>query len=249
MAAFENAAVENFEDRILEHVQTFFPIHFKILGEEQTREVIRLGFARAERHGIMTERDTYLYIGLIFMLGSYFDSDPQLPWAADILGGENVRVDATRVERLDEQAMSYLNRVAGPDNEHLRAALSRLQGLPLQTWSRPPTEDFRRYLHMQLFNLFPEKYQVISEPNLSELMEKGKKAAGHHGISSERGITIYMGLMVLLGAGFDRDPQYPWATAILGDKSLADPDAKSDQLYQGAMAHLNRWLSHAETED
>lgn len=43
---------------------------------------MRYGLQRAESRNLQTERDAYLYLALMFMLGSLFDEDPQLPWAA-----------------------------------------------------------------------------------------------------------------------------------------------------------------------
>ena len=82
MAAFEKIAVRRFEDGLLDHLRTFFPEHAATLGEKQLGRVMRYGLQRAESRNLQTERGVYLYLALMFMLGSLFDEDPQLPWAA-----------------------------------------------------------------------------------------------------------------------------------------------------------------------
>lgn len=82
MEAFENVAVQRFEEGLLDHLQTFFPQHAATLGETQLGRVARYGLQRAESRGLKTERAVYLYVALMFVLGSRFDEDPQLPWAA-----------------------------------------------------------------------------------------------------------------------------------------------------------------------
>ena len=117
MATFEQAAVHNFENRLLEHLEEFFPKHCEILGEEQARKAIRLGIERAKQYDLVSERDLHLYVGLMFMLGSYFDQDPQLPWAAKILTDENIVYPNDRADQLYDRAMVFLNEAVGKENQ------------------------------------------------------------------------------------------------------------------------------------
>ena len=50
------------------------------MGTAQLGKVVRYGLQRAESRGLRTERGLYLYLALMFMLGSAFDEDPQLAW-------------------------------------------------------------------------------------------------------------------------------------------------------------------------
>lgn len=78
MQAFEKIAVQRFEEGLLEHVRTFFPEHAAALGETALRRVLRYGLQRAESRGLRSERGVYLYLALMFLLGSGFEDDPQL---------------------------------------------------------------------------------------------------------------------------------------------------------------------------
>ena len=85
ISVFEIAAVRNFEDRMLAHLKDFAPNHSKILSDDELRVVIRYGMKKAEDHGFTSERSIRIYTELILMLGSSFDTDPQLPWAEELL--------------------------------------------------------------------------------------------------------------------------------------------------------------------
>ena len=70
--------------------------------------LFRLGEERAASHEIRDATGVWIYTGIAFMLGSGFDEDPLLPWAAAVLGEENRE---TRAARLHERALVFLNEV------------------------------------------------------------------------------------------------------------------------------------------
>jgi hypothetical protein len=49
--------------------------------------------------------------------------------------------------------------------------------------------------------------------------------------------------MFLLGSGFDKDPQFPWAENVLNDKSIPDESTRVDRLYKEAMTFMEKWLT------
>jgi hypothetical protein len=246
MLAFEQGAVRNFENQLIEHLKEFFPKHCEILGEEQVRKVIRLGTERAGQYELVSERDLYLYVGLMFMLGSYFDQDPQLPWAAKILEDENIVDPSVRADRLHDRAMTFLNEATGQESQYLERALSKGRKLPASALSRTGEDrqlSFGDYLLKLLYDWYPEKYQAVGDPAIRQLIRQGYQAARGYGLTDEKGITVYLGLMFLLGGGFDRDPQYPWAETVLRDAKLIDPIEKGESLHQSALAYLAQWLA------
>ena len=246
MATFEQAAIHNFENRLLEHLEEFFPRHCEILGEEQVRKVIRLGIEQAEKYGLVSERDLHLYVGLMFMLGSHFDQDPQLPWAAKILTDENIIYPNHRADQLHNRAMAFLNEAAGKDSQYLDRALRKARQLPVSTLSRTGENkqlSFGDYMLQLLDALFPEKYKAVGDDTIRQLIRQGYQCAKSYNLTSEFGIATYIGLMFMLGSGFDRDPQYPWADTVLSDAALTESTKKGELLYKGAMAHLEKWLA------
>lgn len=244
MATFEQAAIHNFENRLLEHLEEFFPRHCEILGEEQVRKVIRLGIERAEQYELVSERDLHLYVSLMFMLGSYFDQDLQLPWAARILKDENIIYANDRADQLYDRAMAFLNEAAGDENQYLENALRKVREFPVSALTRSGEDkqlSFGDYVLKSLYALFPEKYEAVGDPAIRQMVRQGYQSARNYGLTGEAGIAIYIGLMFMLGSGFDRDPRYPWAEAILMDVALADPVKKGEALYRSAMAYLDQW--------
>ena len=246
MATFEQAAIHNFENRLLEHLKEFFPRHCEIFGEEQVRKVIRLGIERAEQYELVSERDLHLYVGLMFMLGSYFDQDPQLPWAAKILKDENIADPSDRIDQLHDRAMAFLNEAAGQENQYEERALRKVCELPASALSRTGEDrelSFGDYMLKLLYALFPEKYQAVGDVAIRQLVRQGYQSARTYGLTDEKGITAYISLMFILGGGFDQDPQCPWAEAVLKDPALTDPIKKGELLHKGALDYLGKWLA------
>ena len=68
-----------FEDSMVEHVREFFPNHYRVAGEPAVREVIKYGIVQTQKYDFTSERNVCLYITVMFMLGSNFDSDIFFP--------------------------------------------------------------------------------------------------------------------------------------------------------------------------
>lgn len=271
--AFEKVALERFQQALLTHVRTFFPRHAEVLGQTQLERVIRYALEKAERRKLKTERAVVFYTGLLLMLGSGFEKDPQLPWViwrqepvpADAAESRQAAVPATvseeavgktdkeqgterespdvYIERLYGQAMVFLDRVVGPDNQFLQRTVGTLrQSQIFDEVPSAPSVGHRLLLLLQM--LGPERYRLIGEGPLRELVRYGYENAKHYGILSEREIMQYIALAFVLGSGFDRDPQYPWASAVLSGAAKIDPASKGKgaALWQAALDYLSRCL-------
>src|SRR6266498_1125429 len=81
----ESAAMRAFEDRTYVHLQKYFPGHCMLLAEEQMRRVIQHGWMKAKSYDLTAECCARSYIEFMCLLGSGFDTDPLMPWAAEIL--------------------------------------------------------------------------------------------------------------------------------------------------------------------
>src|SRR4051794_16718963 len=88
--AVRQAALKQFEDDMVVHLQKFSPKLSAVLKEPGLRTVVKYGMARAESHKLKTRGCTQLYIELILLFGAEFDTDPQYPWAGKILGDERI---------------------------------------------------------------------------------------------------------------------------------------------------------------
>jgi hypothetical protein len=119
-AAFEAAAVRDFEARMVGHLRRFFPEECRRLGaqgdEDGVRALIRHGIARAQTYGIVSEHDVTLYLNLTMALGRDFDRDALLPWARAVLVETELPEPSRRMARLYRETLER-TQVPG-DDEH-----------------------------------------------------------------------------------------------------------------------------------
>lgn len=236
MAAFERESLLNFEEHVLRQVIAAHPVHHRILGETPLRAAVHLGFERAGRYGFRFARSLRTYVDLMFMLGSGFDTDPQLPWIAAVLADGARKDEAVRADLLFATANAYLMRVAGPSNEHLLGALARARTLPIPAG---PTLEVAPPL-LQI--LMPTKCEELGPEGIARLLQCGREAAARYGITAAGGVALYVMLMFILGAGFDQEPLAPWASAILTDRAIPDEHARAGKLHAAALSNLDAWL-------
>ena len=105
MEVLSHYVLKGFEDRMVEHLNEFFPDQCETLGEPDVREAVQYGIDRAGSYGITSERDVCKYLNLMFTFGRDFDVDPRLPWAAAILNAGDVTDPTRKIERLYTEAM------------------------------------------------------------------------------------------------------------------------------------------------
>ncbi|MBE2295612.1 MAG: hypothetical protein IAF00_11705 [Phycisphaerales bacterium] len=266
MEVFEQVATQRFEAGLLEYLQTFFPEQTAALSPAQMNQVLRYGLQRAESRGLQTERGLYRYLALMFLLGSGFDEDPQLAWmpplqppvpsSEEAQAPESLQTSSTpatspehskaasppetpdtRIEAAYTQAMAFLDRTVGPNNEFLRQTLSVLRH-PQIFEGLPAAPSFGHRVLLLLQSLAPEKYQALNEKMLHAVVRSGYEAAKRHGVSTELGMMNYLALAFVLGSGFDQDPLYPWAAAVLSDPAMDDPAKKGQALREAALNYL-----------
>lgn len=228
---------------MVEHIKKFFPKYHEIHGVPLIRKVIQYAVDRAKTYDFITQRDVCLYINLVFLLGGNFDTDLQLPWAAAILKDETITNPATRIDRLHDKAMEYLDRVAGVENEYLGRALLRLREISIEDFAPTPTPNAGDVAAVQLQKIWPRKCQQMGEMSVRKLIRDSIESAKAYTITTERGVVLYTALAFLLGGGFGKDPQFPWAAKVLNNESILDENARVDLLYKEAMAFLKKWLS------
>jgi hypothetical protein len=243
MTAFEQAAIQNFKQRMIRHLQDSFPKHCQILGEERLKNVIDVGWGKAQSYDLIGENSIILFTDLMFLLGSSFDTDPQLQWAAAILSSENPQAESMRTQALYDKAIDYLDHVSGEQNEHIDAAQVRVREERLDDFAGSQATTLREDLLLRLRNVFPQKYEYVGEASLRKLIEQGVEEANNYGLTDGGGIAVYISLMYMLGAGFDRNPQFFWATEILNNEELQESTAKTDRLNSAAMNYLSLWCA------
>ncbi len=146
-----------------------FPRHLETLGDERNRIIVRLGLAQARSHRLDAERSARVYIDLMFLLGSGFAGDPQLPWARAILEDPSLVEETTRVDFLYDQAMEHVDRCAddiralvdGPDRPRFSAEIASIQQEPNEPFDPADTAALERRIAARLRAAFPRKGGVL----------------------------------------------------------------------------------------
>jgi hypothetical protein len=242
MQVFEQAAVQSFESRMVEHLKKEFPKHSEAMGDAALLEVVRCGRERAATYGLAGERSVRLYLELMLMLGSGFDQDPQLPWAADILRNQGAGDETARIDALYRKVIEYANRTVGPKNEYLDRALRALPAEQLEGYVGSGAPSFEDYMLRRLGMLYREKAEAVGREPLCIMIGRGVEGARRTRLTTEAGVTLFVFLMFFLGSGFDSDPQFRWASEILKDETLGEPAKKAARLREAAMVYLGRFL-------
>src|SRR4051812_14835589 len=98
---FEAVSFPSFETKMLNHIEDHFTPMATLLGKDGLRKLIYHGYERAKKYGFATGYEVCLFTDIMILLGTGFDTDPQFPWARDILINRNM--DATsKIEKLYE---------------------------------------------------------------------------------------------------------------------------------------------------
>src|SRR6266700_1172129 len=123
---FRQHPLQKFEDEMVEHLKKFAPRHWKVMGEHDGRVVIRLGIEQARKYGFTNRGAVRFYIELMFMFGSYFDTDPQYPWATAVLTSPDYVYQSVRADPLYAAMNEYIASVVEPERDSAIAAAGNL---------------------------------------------------------------------------------------------------------------------------
>lgn len=237
---FESTGAAHFALRMVRHLKEAFPKHCGFLNEDAIHEVVRYGIEQGRLYGFTRQSPVNLFIDLTLLLGRFFHTDIQMPWASAILTDESFKDELTKAQRLHAAAIEYLNTVSGRDNEYIDAAQRRLlyEPIDIKTGS---VEYFTNDALVRLKRIWPEKYDWVGEKKLRSLIQQGISAARAYNIKSETGVLVYIGVMYMLGSGFDRDPLFSWAHRVLDDREERDQAARAKRLHSEAINYLKQW--------
>jgi len=107
-------ALKRFEDGMVIHLNECFPEECKALGAEATRATIRYGMERAADYDIVSQRDICIYTDVMFVFGTDFDKDPNLPWAGQILSDKSLKDRPhEKTDKLYDAALENIETAAG----------------------------------------------------------------------------------------------------------------------------------------
>jgi len=241
----EEVAAKRFEHELVDRMMEFSPKSAEVIGEEGVREVVLLGMDRAGKYGLTKRGPIRFYVELMFMFGSDFDTDFQLPWAGGVLTNEIIKDEMERADILHENLVEYLKEVAGEDKEYSLKALRKLTKAHLEEY-RAAGSSFETQMRTALRDIYPQKYGYLGEEKLATLLQRAQDSAKSHSITSEQGNALFVALTFALGHGFASDPLYPWVKSTLEDESLADPNKRAERLEEKARIFFERALEYLE---
>lgn len=241
--AFEQEGIRRFENRAADLLEEFFPLHCATLGRSAVLDVVRYGMERAGRHGLDSQRGVTMYLGVMFQLGSHFDEDPQVPWAAAILSDEASPSPLTAIRRVHERALDFLDQTGGADSADLHRALLTIRGYPFLSADGGSAERQEGEILDQLRRFYPEKCRVVGDDAARGLIRLCCGKASSHGITDGRGALMFVVLGLMLGSGFDVDPQFPWVAATLQVAAATGEGGRLERLHDRAMVYLDGLLT------
>ena len=242
--ALEHDALQRFVQEMVVHCQEFSPRLCKTVTVEELQAAVRQGLERAESHGFTQRGPTRLYLDLMIVLGGGFDTDPQFPWAQQILSSVASQNQMQRADALHARVGEYLARIDGEYNSYTKTALRTLQRLCNQGLDfRDEQLDLNLRLLME--QVHPRKVAESGTPMVSRLIAESRlKASERYQFRSARAMALMAVLAFAFGHDFDSDPFLPWIARTLKRADPGNPDAASVRLESRARTWLDAVLQN-----
>lgn len=228
-------------ESVLEHLWQRYPQHCLILTDPQTRHAIDVGVVRAARHGFRDVSLVRPYIGLMTLLGSHFDEDPQLPWAQESLRRSVGAVRRTAMHELLQEVTQTMTPIIGANGEYYQRALAWLGSRSIEMLS--DYGETHEGLIVFLRHLHRRKQETLSRDTMDRLIRRASTAASARGSSSAASTVVHLGMMFMLGFGIDQDPFHPWVAKTTRESGTTDPAATTHDLHAAAMDFLRRTIA------
>lgn len=238
MDSFRSGALQAFENDMVIHLAEFSPQLFSTVKEEQMSKVIRFGMSRADVYDFNFKGPVRLYLELMLLFGSHFDTDPQYPWANEILTDAAIP-QMERAQQLYQHTCDYLRQVNGNGNDYTLKGIKNIAIFVKQPLTI--TEDnFTTDVLNQMTLIYPEKTSYIGDEQLKVLISEGVRLSHKYDISMLRGKVLMIILMSAFGHGCHHDPLYTWIHRTLNDELIVNSGARAKRLENKALT----WLSH-----
>jgi hypothetical protein len=237
MKVFEQASRRRFEDEMVEHSKAFAPPLCEVIGDKALRVAVCSAIVRAENYGFTNRGPIRLFIELMFLCGSAFDTDPQYPPIGQILRGSGDQM--YRAQQIHEWHNVYLEQVSGPGAVNVHRALSEtliFARLPLTIAPEDLTEGFL----LEMKRIFPNKAAFVGDAGLTTVIDESITEARLYRFEGVRPIVLLAVLKFAFGHGCTNDPLYPWIAQTLRDERITDPEARATRLEKKSIT----WLEH-----
>jgi hypothetical protein len=109
----------------------------------------------------------------------------------------------------------------------------------MAAFAESSVRGFEQRMVQHLGEQFPKQCAALAATTgVETLVRKGIERAASHGITLEKDVSGFIGVMCVLGEAFDEDPKLPWVSEVLGNESTKSVTEKVDQLCKKASEHL-----------
>jgi hypothetical protein len=214
-------AEQTFEEELIEHCRTFDRLTCADLDEAALTGIVRQGMQRAFGYGFDLRGPVRLFVEMLFIFGNEFDTDPQYPWARELLATPGPSMP--RAEQLWALTNKYQDKVSA-------AAANRAIFRWLRSFRVPDTSGgFTDAMVAELTRLFPEKAAYVGRERMTRVIELASAESDRLGVATDEGRTLLSQLFFAIGHGALRDPLFPTLGASLQDTSV-EPGARLKQL-------------------
>lgn len=109
----------------------------------------------------------------------------------------------------------------------------------LDTFRAAGAQQFDEEMIEHLTEFAPELARVAGRPGLQKAVQLGSGRAAAYGFSNRGPVRLYLEMMCSFGAGFDTDPQYPWARAALQDARYQGQTRRASELYRASERYFD----------
>lgn len=236
---FEAAALRNFEEEMVAHSKEYAPRLCNVLGEEQLRMALRRAMQRADGYGFTNRGSIRLYIEMIFLFGSDFDTDPQYPAIGKILRTDDEQMQ--RAEQLFEITINYQDQGLDFDASRAHKALEALPEL-VERLNTNSGSNTAAEMCKEISRLYPLKAGYVGNEGLTTLIHEAFTQAREYGFTAVRDQALLVVLKLVFGHGCAKDPLYPWISQALNDSRFSA--ARVKQLEKNTQI----WFSHMLTK-
>ncbi len=246
METFKQTMFASFENEMVLHSKDFSPQLCEVLGDKQLRVTVRSAITRAESYGFTNRGSIRLFIELMFLRGSAFDTDPQYPMIGKILRASGDQMQ--RAEQIHKDSLDYFEKVSGPGAVNLHKALRELLVFAKKSLTFS-SHTFVADMVQEMTRVFPQKAAYIGDEGLMTLIHEGHAEARKYGLSTVRGETLVLLLMFAFGHGCIDDQLYPWISRTLRAEQIIDSTVRAERLEKKAKTWLTHVLTWLETRN
>lgn len=242
----QQASIDGFVAELCEHCREYAPELLGSMSDEQLDNAVRRGIEAAEHYGFDKRGPVRFFIDMIIAFGIGFDTDPQYPWAAEILANPEGMTQMELSEALHNKATEVFAIVFGPESAHSNEALEKMLGKVKEGISFK-REGFRQEMLSLFKDVHPMKYDLVGEEGLKSLIDFAiSRGDERYGFKAPRSMALMTMMMFALGHKFDQDPFHAWVAHSLKDETGETPDKTAEKLEKRVLIWFDAVLKKAK---